>query len=111
MRSSMATTTVTKYQALERVQRNNLLVQVHTLEKQRLEQVVDLALMVEDPANRWHEYERLKKMASRFVGFDAQNRELATNQHYEVMIDFIDWMLPEMPLAIEMAGKDHREEL
>lgn len=84
-----------KEQALERVQENRRLVQVYRLEKERLEQVIDLALMVEDPANHWREYERLKEMASRFVGFQARHDDLATCQHYEVMLAFIDWLLPD----------------
>ncbi len=84
-----------KAQALARIERNSRLAQVYTLEQDRLEQVIDLALMVEDPANHWREYERLKEMASRFVGFQARHDELRTCQHYEVMLAFIDWLLPD----------------
>lgn len=92
-----------KQRALEQIQRSNLLTQTYTLEKQRLEQIVELALMVENPANRWQEYERLKAMASDIVGFEAQRSELATCGHYEVMMDFIDWLLPDETMAaIEM---------
>jgi len=92
-----------KQRALQKIQRSNLLTQTYALEKQRLEQIVDLALMVENPASRWHEYERLKAMASNIVGFDAQCSELATCGHYEVMMDFIDWLLlDETMTAIEM---------
>lgn len=81
--------------ALQRVQNSNRLLEVYTLEKEQLEMVIDLASMVEDPANHWKEYERLKEIASRFVGFYARHDELATCQHYEVMLDFIDWLLPD----------------
>lgn len=84
-----------KKMALQHIQENRLLAQVYTLEQERLEQVIDLALMVEDPANHWREYERLKEMASRFVGFQARHDDLATCQHYEVMLGFIDWLLPD----------------
>ena len=40
--------------------------------------------------------ERMKKsIASRIVGVQAVQPELRTNRHYEVMLAFIDWMLPE----------------
>lgn len=83
-----------KGKALERVHQHRRLIEIYKLEQERLEQVVDLALMVENPANHWQEYERLKVMAAQFVGFEAQCSELATCQHYEVMLDFIDWLLP-----------------
>ncbi len=88
-------TTVAKQQALQHVQEHRLLAQIYRLEQARLEQVIDLALMVEQPANHWREYERLKEKASQFVGFRAQYDELATCQHYEIMLDFIDWLLPD----------------
>jgi hypothetical protein len=84
-----------RQQAITHIQENRLLAQVYQLEKERLEQIVDLALMVEDPASHWREYERLKRMASRFVGWDANHPELKTTTHYEVMVNFIDWLLPE----------------
>jgi len=95
MQSSTAIV-VAKDRALGQVHRSRLLTQIYELERQPLEQIIDLALMVENPANHWREYERLKEMASSFVGFCAQNSELATNWHYEVMLDFIDWLLPEV---------------
>lgn len=84
-----------KQQAIAHIQENWLLAQVYELEKERLEQIVDLALMVESPDSHWQEYERLKEMASRFVGFDANHPKLKTTAHYEVMVNFIDWLLPE----------------
>jgi len=31
----------------------------------------------------------------KLVGFEANHPELRTSQHYEVMLAFIDWLLPE----------------
>lgn len=82
-------------QVLERVESEILLAQVYKLEPQRLEQIVDLALMCECPDERWQNYERLKKVSAQFVGFSARRNELRTYQHYEVMLGFIDWLLPD----------------
>lgn len=84
-----------RQQAMQHIQENRRLAEVYELERERLEQIVDLALMVENPASHWREYERLKRMASRFVGFDANHPELKTTAHYEVLLAFIDWLLPE----------------
>lgn len=74
---------------------NRLLSQVYAVETEHLEQIVDLALNCEYSDERWQYYERLKGMANRVVGWNASHDELRTNAHYEVMMIFIDWLLPE----------------
>jgi hypothetical protein len=83
-----------RQQALQRIQQYRRLVEIYRFEREQLEQVIDSALMLENPVNHWQEYERLKGMMSQFVGFGARHSELATSQHYEIMLDFIEWLLP-----------------
>ena len=33
-------------------------------------------------------------MRAQFVGSQAQHPELRTNRHYEVVLGYIDWLLP-----------------
>lgn len=82
-------------QILEHVERDSLLLQIYQLEPQRLDHVVDTAFKCEWPDERWQEYERCKEMAARFVGIEAKHPELRTSAHYEVVLAFIDWLLPE----------------
>ena len=93
-------------QALARIQQYERLVDIYTFERERLEMIVELALMVEKPVNHWIEYERLKDLMSQFVGYGARHKEISTCQHYEIMLDFIEWLLPiprtdEIPLISE----------
>jgi hypothetical protein len=81
--------------ALERVESDHLLAQVYALEPTELESLIDIARVhCSDPSERWENYEMLKKSVRRLVGFDAKHPELSTNQHYEVLLAFIDWLLP-----------------
>jgi hypothetical protein len=82
-------------QILERVESDSLLIQIYQLEPECLEQIVSSAFGLEWPAERWQEYTRLKRIASQLAGWDAKHSELRTNQHYEVLLAFIDWLLPE----------------
>ena len=64
------------------------------VEQQAVEAIIDQALAYPSDENRWHAYEDLKAQASRIVGWDAQHASLSTSTHYEVMVSFIDWLLP-----------------
>jgi hypothetical protein len=82
-------------QILEKVESDSLLIQIYQLEPVQLEQIVDLAFTCEWPDERWQEYARLKRMASQFAGWNAKHPELRTAGHYDVVLAFIDWLLPE----------------
>lgn len=41
------------------------------------------------------------KYVAQFVGRDARRPELRTSAHYEVMLAFLDWLLP---VALEEVG-------
>jgi hypothetical protein len=84
---------MSKQQALTKVQRNSELAQAYRLEKAQLEAIIDKALNHTDPGQHWFAYSVLKEQASKFVGWDAPRQELRSNAHYEVMVDFIDWLL------------------
>lgn len=85
---------ITKQQALQHIHQYRRLAEIYSLEKEQVEQVIESALMIEGPVNHWQEYERLKEMMSHFVGWDARHSELATSQHYEIMLEFVEWLLP-----------------
>lgn len=44
---------------------------------------------------RWHAYSDLKRRCNDYIGWNARNRALATTQHYEAFIAFIDALLPD----------------
>lgn len=87
--------------ALARIERDRYLVEIKKLEEVQLIHLVDLALLQPMSTHRWHAYEALKKRASRFVGWYAVQDLLKSSVHYEAMIDFIVYLLPE-----EMRGSD-----
>jgi hypothetical protein len=109
-----------KQQALAHIQEYKRLVEIYELEKTQLETVIEQALMVERTAHYWREYERLKEMMSRFVGWEARHKKIATSQHYEIMLYFIEWLLPmpqteeietcrEVPTFKEITGYDYKD--
>lgn len=83
-----------KQQAVAQVHRSAALVETYQLEQQAVEAIIDQALAYPSDENRWHAYEDLKAQASQIVGWDAQHESLSTTTHYEVMVAFIDWLLP-----------------
>jgi hypothetical protein len=89
---------VSKNQALEKITQDDMLREVYSLEPFTLDYMVDLALSC-NPDKRWQAYEQIKGFASGIVGFNARHDELATCTHYEIVIEFIDWLLPNEDLA------------
>jgi len=86
---------VSKSRALNALQHQSHLTEIYEFENERMDTLVDLALSCESAAYRWRDYEVLKKFVCRFVGKEATQPELRTSAHYEVVIAFIDWLLPE----------------
>jgi hypothetical protein len=89
----MSAMLITKNTALIEIQQKHGLTEIYRVEPTRLMQVVDLVLMQPPDTNRWKAYERLKKIASRFVGWNAEKDELRTTWHYEAILDFLGFLL------------------
>jgi hypothetical protein len=82
-------------QALNRFPDNHLLMEAYSYEKEAIDKIIDQALTYPSGANRWIAYEVLKKQAALLSGRDATHSELKTEQHYRVLTDFIEYLLPE----------------
>lgn len=88
-------TNMKRDEAMERVQNNYALLEAYKLEKQGIDAIVDQALNYPASGNRWPAYEALKRQANLIVGWDAASPELTGSQYHEVMVDFIDYLLPQ----------------
>lgn len=95
-----------RQEALLRVQREQVLHEVYVLEPRALETVIEQALAHPPDENRWQAYEDLKAQASQIVGWDARHIPLTTVTHYEVMVAFIDWLLPRQDEQDEEDGEE-----
>jgi hypothetical protein len=84
-------------EALERVQKNPLLSQVYTLEQEQLLSIIDFALSCTEPACKPVYSDTLEQMAEKITGKKAKHHDLRSPAHQEVLLAFIDWLLPDMP--------------
>jgi hypothetical protein len=89
----MTSLLVRKQQALEQMHRFRELSEVAELEQSQMQHIIDSALAHEDASEHWQAYEDLKAVASGIVGWDARYPQLKTCAHYEIMVEFIDWLL------------------
>jgi hypothetical protein len=60
--------------------------------------------------NRWETYERFKRMARNYVGFEAKRTELQTCAHYEAMMRAIEYLIPDPDLLPGGPDDSHRLE-
>lgn len=86
---------ITKEDALSKIAQQTRLAEIYKFECARTETLIDLALSRSDPSTHWQDYECLKRFASRMVGHHANCKELQTSAHYEALMLFLDWLLPE----------------
>jgi hypothetical protein len=87
---------ITKERAIDAVKREQHLAQIFELEPVQMESLIDIVDMYcSNPSERWENYGILKKAVRELVGRDAKRPELRTSAHYEVLLAFIDWLLPE----------------
>lgn len=91
----METKEIRQQQALARVDRNELLLETYQLEKESIDLLIDQALDFPVSANRWQAYSALKKQVSFITGWYAALRSLMPSIYYEVLIDFVDYLLPQ----------------
>jgi len=82
-----------KEHALSKIQCNTELAQVYRLERAQIETIIDTALIHNDPARHWFAYSDLKAQVTKIVGWEAPRQELRSSAHYDVMVEFIDWLL------------------
>ena len=85
---------ITRQRALDAIEHEKHLAAIYQLEPNRLEAILDTALEYGSAEYRWECYEALKRFVAQFVGTQAQHPELRTSAHYEVILGFIDWLLP-----------------
>ncbi len=83
-----------KQATLERIISNSRMQRVIELEP-GICTILEIAADPEPRENRWIAYEALKRMMQPYVGFDARQEELRTCQHYDLMIDAINELLPD----------------
>lgn len=81
-------------QALNNFPNNHILLDTYKLEKEGIDEIINLALNYPTGASRWIAYEVLKKQAALLVGVEATRPELASQYHYITLTDFIDYLLP-----------------
>jgi hypothetical protein len=46
--------------------------------------------------NRWYSYEKCKRLLDPLVGYGAEQKELRTSKHYQMLIIAIDTLLPDV---------------
>ncbi len=85
---------ITRQRALDAIEHEPHLAEIYQLEPECIHTICDFAQGCYIPAFRWMNYEIAKKYVAQFVGRDAQRPELRTSAHYEVMLAFLDWLLP-----------------
>lgn len=88
-----------------RMQNDLALLEVYKTEKQNMDLIIDQALNYPSGANRWTAYEALKRQANLIVGWDAAPSPIATAQHYELLTEFIDYLLPQ-PISEDETPRD-----
>lgn len=57
--------------------------------------IIDQALNFPSGASRWIAYEALKRQGKLLAGWNSGSDHLTTIHHYDAMIDFIDFLLPQ----------------
>jgi hypothetical protein len=90
---------ITQERALEALKHEPHLAEIGEFEPECIDTVLKFVQECTIPAFRWMNYEILKKSVARFVGRNARCPELRTSAHYEALLAFIDWLLPEMEQA------------
>ena len=80
---------------MARIRTDVVLSQIAELEPVAFSSIVCQAKSHPLGVTRWRRYERLKHQAAEIVGWSATHPELATSEHYEAMIGFIDELLPQ----------------
>lgn len=90
---------ITKERALDAIEHEKHLAEIYQLETECIDTILDFAMGCFIPAFRWMNYEILKKYVAQFVGSQAQHPELRTNRHHEVLLGYIDWLLPSEVIA------------
>lgn len=83
-------------EALERVGKNPLLDQVYKLEQKQFLEIIDFAISCTNPACKPVYSETLAQMAEKITGRKAKHHDLRSRGHHEVLLAFIDWLLPDM---------------
>ena len=84
-------------EVIDRIEQNAVLDQVYKLEQQRLLHIVDFALACTDPACKPVYNDVLRKMVNQITGRKAMRTDLRSQSYNEVLLAFIDWLLPDMP--------------
>jgi hypothetical protein len=85
---------VKKQQAVERVQKNHILLEMYEQEKSSIDNIIAQALNYPPGANRWLAYEALKKQAALIVKRYASYSCASPFDCYCTITDFIDYLLP-----------------
>lgn len=87
---------ITKERALDAARHGTHLAQIYELEPDEMAALYDMVrIYCDKPSERWQNYELLKRSVRNLVGRDAKRSELRTAAHYEVLLAYIDWLLPE----------------
>ena len=92
---------ISRQRALDALAHEPRLAEIREFEPECIDTILSFAQGCYIPAFRWMNYEIAKKYVAQFVGRDARSPELRTNRHYEVMLAFLDWLLP---VVLEEAG-------
>jgi hypothetical protein len=83
-------------QAIAKIESHHALLEIYKQEKNHVDLIIDQALNYPSGGNHWKAYEALKKQASLLTGWHAARPELAESAYYNAMVDFIDYLLPEV---------------
>jgi hypothetical protein len=98
-----STKTMMRAQAMEYLTANIALLEIYALEKENIDEIVNQALNYPLGANRWPAYSALKQQANLLAGWNAFLFDVSSSQHYTVLLEFIDFLLPQ---AVEEIQED-----
>lgn len=90
---------LTKDQALHSLAHHADLAEIYELAPVQTEVLIDLALTTTDPAWRVPDFTLLSTIAVHIAGPDASHPQLRTARHAEVLLAFVDWLLPDEIMA------------
>lgn len=86
---------MTYSQALAQMKHNEAMLEIYQIERKNIDEIVNQAINFPPGANRWAAYSALKKQGDLLVGWNAFSEGIKTSKHYKVLLDFIDYLVPQ----------------
>lgn len=82
-------------QAIAQMEENKAMLEIYQIERKNVDEIVNQAINFPPGANRWQAYSALKKQGDLLAGWNAFSEDIKTPKHYKVLLDFIDYLVPQ----------------